>query len=156
MLLKVGELARETGKTVRALHLYEEMGLLKPAQRTEGGFRLYAPEARERIDWISKLQVMGFSLQEIQEFLSDWEHAQIAPDAMQRVRGTFEQKLRETRDHMARLAQLERDLLASLGYLNSCRVCEPVHTTSDCVACDRHGHSGTDAPLLVAGIAHKG
>src|ERR1043165_3713000 len=121
-LLKVGELARETGKTVRALHLYEELGLLKPAQRTEGGFRLYAPEARERIDWISKLQDMGFSLQEIQEFLRDWEKAAIAPDAMQRVRGTFEEKLRETREHMSRLAQLERDLLASLTYLSSCRV----------------------------------
>ncbi|HJZ87948.1 MAG TPA: MerR family transcriptional regulator [Polyangia bacterium] len=154
-LLKVGELARESGKTVRALHLYEELGLLKPAQRTEGGFRLYAPDARERIVWIARLQDMGFSLQEITEFLRDWEHAKIAPEAMRRVRGTFEQKLRETREHMARVAQLEQELLASLHYLDSCRVCEPVHTPSDCVACDRYGHTGHDAPLLVAGIAHK-
>ena len=36
-LLKVGELARRTGKTVRAIHLYEELGLLTPAVRSKGG-----------------------------------------------------------------------------------------------------------------------
>ncbi len=39
--LKVGELAKRTGKTVRAVHLYEELGLLAPAVRSKGGFRLY-------------------------------------------------------------------------------------------------------------------
>ena len=41
-LLKVGELAKRTGKTVRAIHLYEELGLLAPAVRSKGGFRLYS------------------------------------------------------------------------------------------------------------------
>ncbi len=41
-LLKVGELAKRTGKTVRAVHLYEELGLLDPAVRSKGGFRLYS------------------------------------------------------------------------------------------------------------------
>jgi DNA-binding transcriptional MerR regulator len=154
-LLKVGELARDTGKTVRALHLYEELGLLKPVQRTEGGFRLYAPEARERVHWISKLQDMGFSLHEIQTFLKDWEHAQIAPTAMQRVRATFEEKLRATRDQQAKLQQLEKELLDSMAYLDGCRSCESTHSTNECVQCDLHGHNG-EAPPLVAGIAVRG
>ena len=51
-LLKVGELAKQTGKTVRAVHLYEELGLLAPAVRSKGGFRLYHPRAavRSRLD----------------------------------------------------------------------------------------------------------
>src|SRR5438046_4768319 len=136
---KVGELARDTGKTVRALHLYEELGLLKPATRTEGGFRLYAPEARERIGWISKLQDMGFSLHEIQAFLKDWEHAQIAPTAMQRVRATFEEKLRETREQQQKLAALETELLDSMAYLDGCRSCETTHLTVECAQCALHG-----------------
>ena len=40
-LIRIGDLARLTGKTVRAIHLYEELGLLKPATRSSGGFRLY-------------------------------------------------------------------------------------------------------------------
>ena len=48
-LLRIGDLARATGKTVRAIHLYEERGLLKPATRSSGGFRLYDPSAVERL-----------------------------------------------------------------------------------------------------------
>ena len=54
-LLRVGELAKRTGKTVRAVHLYEELGLLAPAVRSKGGFRLYPGKAVKRIDWIQKL-----------------------------------------------------------------------------------------------------
>ncbi len=40
--LRIGELARRTGKTNRTLHFYEELGLLAPMSRTKGGFRIYA------------------------------------------------------------------------------------------------------------------
>src|SRR3546814_7452299 len=53
-LLKVGDLARRTGKTVRAIHLYEELGLLTPAVRSKGGFRMYSGLAVKRINWIQK------------------------------------------------------------------------------------------------------
>ena len=72
-LLKVGELAKRTGKTVRAVHLYEELGLLTPAVRSKGGFRLYSGKALKRIEWIQKLQDLGFSLTEIKAVLRDWE-----------------------------------------------------------------------------------
>src|SRR5690348_10503698 len=61
-LMQIGDLARESGKTVRAIHLYEELNLLHPAARSKGRYRLYAPEALTRIRWIGKLQDMGFSL----------------------------------------------------------------------------------------------
>ena len=73
--LKVGELARRAGKTVRALHLYEELGLLDPIERSKGGFRLYAEDALLRVRWISKLQDMGFSLTDIQTMLRQWERS---------------------------------------------------------------------------------
>src|ERR1700722_2323345 len=59
-LMQIGDLARETGKTVRAIHLYEELGLLSPAARSKGRFRLYSQDALMRIRWIGKLQSMGF------------------------------------------------------------------------------------------------
>ena len=81
-LVRVGELAKRTGKTVRAIHLYEELGLLAPAVRSKGGFRLYPGKAVKRIDWIQKLQDLGFSLTEIKAFLRDWEESDTAPKAM--------------------------------------------------------------------------
>src|ERR1700744_6339599 len=72
-LMQIGDLARETGKTVRAIQLYEELGLLAPAARSKGRFRLYTREALMRIRWIGKLQGMGFSLGDIQTIVREWE-----------------------------------------------------------------------------------
>ena len=66
-LLKVGDLARETGKSVRAIHLYEEMGLIQSVARTTGRYRLFPESALERLTWISRLQTIGLSLSQIQE-----------------------------------------------------------------------------------------
>src|SRR5215831_20737412 len=109
-LLKIGELAKKTGKTVRAIHLYEELGLLSPAVRSKGGFRLYSGRATKRIEWIQKLQDMGFSLTEIKAFLRDWEDCDAAPKAMDRMREIFTDKLRETKSTIARLSQLVKDI----------------------------------------------
>src|SRR5215472_4521851 len=75
-LMQVGDLARESGKTVRAIHLYEELDLLRPAARSKGRYRLYGPEALVRIRWIGKLQEMGFSLSDLQTIVR--EFAQVA------------------------------------------------------------------------------
>jgi MerR family transcriptional regulator, copper efflux regulator len=151
-LLKVGELAKRTGKTVRAIHLYEELGLLAPAVRSKGGFRLYPGKAIKRIDWIQKLQELGFSLTEIKAFLRDWEQSDTAPKAMGRVREIFADKLRETKETVDRLNRLVTDLNETLAYMDSCRSCEPTHSQNECGTCGIHGHEGR-APLLVEGIS---
>ncbi|MFQ5637072.1 MAG: MerR family DNA-binding transcriptional regulator [bacterium] len=42
--MKIGELARETGLTIRTIRYYEELGLLQPLQRSKGGFRLFSKD----------------------------------------------------------------------------------------------------------------
>lgn len=155
--LRVGELAKRTGKTVRALHLYEELGLLKPVHRSKGGFRLYAPSSVQRVEWIQKLQDAGFSLHDLQDLLHGvTEQGGVASLAMERVRQVFADRLRETREQIMRLTQLERDLEASLAYLEGCRSCEPkAHDIQECPSCNHNGHEIGAQPILVAGI-HRG
>src|SRR5258706_9650684 len=95
-LLRVGELAKRTGKTVRAIHLYEELGLLAPAGRSKGRFRLYSHDALTRIRWIGKLQEMGFSLADMRTVVLEWERVESAPGAMKRMRAVYARKLEET------------------------------------------------------------
>src|SRR5688572_24748128 len=152
-LLRVGELAKAVKKTVRAIHLYEELGLVKPFQRTASGYRLYEREAIARVTWIQKLQDMGFSLPDIQGFLKEWEGSTSGPEGMARVRAIFEAKLRETNEHIARLQALETDLRESLAYLESCGTCEPTFVTSECGTCNHNGHDPERTPDLVAGLA---
>ncbi len=62
-------MGERTGLSVRALHHYEEIGLLVPSGRTESGHRLYAEEDVMRLQQIASLRSLGFSLAEIREFL---------------------------------------------------------------------------------------
>lgn len=151
-LLRIGELARSSGKSVRALHLYEELGLLKPGDRSPGGFRLYHVSSVSRVQWITKLQEAGFSLNELKDLLQNVELERVAPEAMKRVRGVFQQKLAETREALGRFVKLEADLVESLAYLDGCRTCEPVHRPAECSVCTHCGHETGAQPLLVAGL----
>jgi MerR family transcriptional regulator, thiopeptide resistance regulator len=68
-LWKIGELAEKTGLTVRALHHYEEIGLLVPSHRGENNYRLYTPADIERLQQIVSLKELGFPLEKIKETL---------------------------------------------------------------------------------------
>jgi DNA-binding transcriptional MerR regulator len=152
-LMRVGELAKAVGKTVRAMHLYEELGLLEPRARSEGGFRLYGPEAVDRIHWIVKLQAIGFTLAEIQGFVKDFQGARSAPEATARVHALFQEKQAQIRDQIMQLQVIENDLSEALAYLDSCQPCSATFSPSECGACDHQGHHKGEAPPLFAGLS---
>ena len=149
--LRVGDLARQTGKSVRAIHLYEELGLLEPATRSNGGFRLYHPQAAERVRWIELLHGLGISLQDTRAALERWWQSDRGPEAMEELRALFSRKLDETRENIRRQQQLEHELLAGLEYLQTCRLCGETGTVDCCVEC-AHDHGVEQEPALVAGF----
>jgi MerR family transcriptional regulator, copper efflux regulator len=154
-LMRVGELAKAVGKTVRAMHLYEELGLLEPRARSEGGFRLYGPEAVDRIHWIVKLQAIGFTLAEIQGFVRDFQSAPTAPEASARVRALFLEKQQNIREQITQLQVIENDLNEAIAYLDSCQTCSTDYAPTECKDCDHQGHHKGDAPPLFAGLSKR-
>jgi DNA-binding transcriptional MerR regulator len=71
-LLRIQEVAADTGLTPRSIRYYEEMGLLAPAARSEGAYRLYDADDLERLRFIAGLRNdAGFSLAEIGQLLED-------------------------------------------------------------------------------------
>jgi len=150
-LLRVGELARRVNKTTRALRFYEEMDLLAPVQRTAGGFRLYHPDTLTRIQWIDRLQELGFSLSDIRGFLETFRGEPHGPAAMEQLRSFYTEKLAETRAAIARLKSLESDLQHSLTYLEGCHSCAPATLRSACHSCNEEHEN--DAPAMVSAVA---
>lgn len=148
---KVGELARKTGKTVRALHLYEERGLLDPVERSRGGYRLYGDDAVTRVNWIGKMQEMGCSLSDLQAIAAQWSRKRSAPAVMARIEATLREKLAETRAQIARMQTLEAELEASLEYLQTCPSCDSAMSLDGCRACEMHPED-QPAPDLIAGF----
>ncbi len=71
MLLKIGELAKRVGLTVRTLHHYDAIGLLAPSGRADNGYRLYNGADIERLYQVLALQKMGLPLGEIAAVIDD-------------------------------------------------------------------------------------
>ena len=85
MLLKVGELARHSGLTVRTLHHYDEIGLLKPTGRSDSGYRLYSRADVARLHGVQALRHLGLALADIGAML-DGQGASPAMILEQQVR----------------------------------------------------------------------
>lgn len=150
--LKIGDLSRVSGKSTRAIHLYEEIGLLTPISRTRGGFRLFAHSAATRLQWIGLLNTMGFSLHQIRDFVEELESTGTGPDAMARLRIIFAEKLGETRAHLRHLRKLEQELETGLAYLEECGSCSDPETLQHACAECRYPHHVACTPPLVAGL----
>lgn len=67
--MHIGELADKTGLSLRTIRHYDEVGLLKPTGRSDGGFRLYTPGDLGRLMLIRRMKPLGFSLDEMAELL---------------------------------------------------------------------------------------
>lgn len=65
--LRIGELAELCGVSTRTVDYYTRLGLLTPAKRTDGNFRLYEPQAAQRLLRVKQLQERRYSLREIRE-----------------------------------------------------------------------------------------
>ncbi|MFF2142089.1 MerR family transcriptional regulator [Kitasatospora sp. NPDC058190] len=101
--LRIGELARQTGITVRTLHHYDRLGLLSPSQRTSGGHRCYTADDVRRLHHIIALRSFGLSLEKIKAVL-DTQPRQDPAELLrtqldvvnERIRQLFDLRLRLT------------------------------------------------------------
>ncbi|NYI77645.1 MerR family transcriptional regulator [Nocardioides panzhihuensis] len=71
--MQIGEVATRTELSLRSLRHWEEVGLLKPSGRSEGGFRLYTEEDVEKILVIRRMKPLGFSLEQMKAAMADIE-----------------------------------------------------------------------------------
>lgn len=69
--MRISEVAKLTGITVRTLHYYDEIGLLKPSEITEAGYRLYSREDLEILQQILFFRELDFPLSQIKEIMNN-------------------------------------------------------------------------------------
>ncbi len=102
--MKVGELASRTGLSVRTLHHYDEIGLLRPSRRTPSGHRVYGLAEIRRLQQIASLRHLGLSLREVRECLERPEYS------LARVLGLQIERIREEIARASRLVGLLESL----------------------------------------------
>ncbi len=71
--MHIGEVASRTGLSLRSLRHWEDVGLLRPSGRTDGGFRLYTESDVAKILVIRRMKPLGFTLEEMSAVMRDIE-----------------------------------------------------------------------------------
>jgi MerR family transcriptional regulator, mercuric resistance operon regulatory protein len=114
--MQIGQVSKQTGVSIDAIRFYERNGLLVAPTRSEGGFRQYTSDHISALQLIRSLQTLGFSLNEIREFVS------LRTDdllACSEVRRMLDHKLKDIHAKSAALAKFERELKDALEKCNS-------------------------------------
>ncbi|MBL8863250.1 MAG: MerR family transcriptional regulator [Planctomycetes bacterium] len=141
-LLKIGDFARLADTNLRTLRYYEELGLLTPASRSQGGFRYYRRTDVNRVSLIRDLQELGLHLDRIRELLSARAAEEPREQYFERVRTALEEQDRLLAARMAALEEQRRKVAAALHKVGECRhcvqlpradnnFCEPCSTTGE-------------------------
>lgn len=113
--MQIGEVAERTGLSLRTIRYYEEVGLVVPSARSQGGFRLYVESDIERLALIKRMKPLGFQLDEMRELLGildsprDTEHGQ-QRQRLQEFQEKADQQCRSLREQL----QIAEDFAATL------------------------------------------
>ncbi|TQJ02810.1 MerR family transcriptional regulator [Amycolatopsis cihanbeyliensis] len=74
--MQIGEVAERTGLSLRTIRYYEEVGLVVPSARSQGGFRLYTEPDVSRLFLIKRMKPLGFQLEEMVELVAILDRAE--------------------------------------------------------------------------------
>ncbi|CAH1660672.1 MAG: Cu(I)-responsive transcriptional regulator [Chelatococcus sp.] len=132
--MNIGEAAIASGISAKMLRYYERVGLIRPAQRTESGYRVYGEDDVHTLRFVRRARGLGFSIEETAGLLALWRD-----------------KTRASADVKAMALRHMRELEAKITEL------EAMRRTLQHLAGHCHGDTRPDCPILddMAGLKRK-
>ncbi|WP_416904871.1 MerR family transcriptional regulator [Micromonospora echinospora] len=109
-LMQIGEAAERVALSIRTIRHYEEVGLIVPSARSEGGFRLYTEADLDRLAVVRRMKPLGFTLDEMRDLLAlldaldttvDGEHRAALLDRLAMFHAAADARVTALRDELA-------------------------------------------------------
>ena len=140
-LLKIGDFARLADTNLRTLRYYEELGLITPASRSQGGFRYYRRTDINRVQMIRDLQDLGLHLERIRELISARAANEPREVFFGRVTKALEEQDKLLSERVAALEEQRKKVAQALHKIGECRHClhSPVAENNFCEPCTTTG-----------------
>lgn len=123
--MNIGQAARLSGLSSKMIRYYESIGLLKPAQRSDSGYRLYQQQDLHSLAFIKRSRDLGFSLEEVARLLTLWQDRERASADVKAL----------ANEHIAALNMRIEELVSLRDTLSQ--------LVADC-----HGDDRPDCPIL--------
>ena len=113
-LLRIGEIAAFFNVSVKAIRIYEKMGILVPAKIDENtGYRYYAADQVKRLDALIELRALGFSLAEIKELLESGPIKAKYMEALVHKKTMWQNKISEAQNRIDSIDEIIAELTVS-------------------------------------------
>jgi len=122
-LMRIGDLAKKAGTTMRTIRYYEQLGLIAPAARTKGGFRLYEEDDLRRLRLIKNLQLVDTPLAQLKAFFDQRQRGRVASQIAPGVSRLLQQQLREVETRIAEYRAIQTSLRETIEILDCCSEC---------------------------------
>lgn len=146
--MQIGDLAARAGVSTRTLRYYEELGIIEPVARTNGGFRRYGADQLRRLQIIQGLKALGFELEQVRRLFSVRETAETGGDLACQMIDLLQGQQEEIDRRIAQYEEMKERNLRGIEVLRGCLLCEIPVFERDCHNCETY-RCHEDVPDLV-------
>lgn len=134
--MQIGDLAERAGVSTRTIRYYEELGIIEPEGRSNGGFRRYSEDQFRRLEIIQGLKTLGFELEHMRELFGLKNSAETGGDLARSMIDILDAHQREIDRKISHYRMMKERNARSIEVLRGCLCCSVKVFERDCHNCD--------------------
>jgi len=146
--MQIGDLAERAGVSTRTIRYYEELGIIEPQSRSNGGFRHYSEGQLRRLEIIQGLKALGFELEHIRELFGLRDASDTGGDLARAMIDILDAHQQEIDRKIAHYQKMRERNTRSIEVLRGCLSCTVKVNERDCHNCEAY-KSHTEVPDLI-------
>ena len=136
--MQIGDLAELAGVSTRTIRYYEELGIVEPVERTNGGFRRYCTDQLRRLHIIQGLKALGFDLEQVRQLFALRDEAETGGDLARQMIDILRAQQEEIDGKIQQYLDMKERNERGIDVLRGCLSCSIMVFERDCHNCETY------------------